>query len=237
MALTRSCPACGGAAPAHAEFCPGCLSSLPALPVPTADSPLPDVAARPALAACALHRDKLAVGTCPSCGTFFCLECVPDAAERDEAECPTCRASQQGRDGPEQVRRLFRDLAAGMAIFIGIEFFFGALLPALAVVDPEPAIRAVGMLIGGFVVCLPLLIAAAVTWLAQSRIAGWLGLSMELAILVFDLVATGAMTLVWPVLLVIPVVGVFQLWHASQLRKRLAAERHSAQASLAGPAT
>lgn len=51
-------------------------------------------------ARCAHHRDREAAARCPSCGKFFCRECITEHAGR--VLCSTCLVAQAGGSKPRR---------------------------------------------------------------------------------------------------------------------------------------
>lgn len=80
-----------------------------------------------AAARCRIHPDREAVACCPSCGKFFCRECVTEAAGR--LVCAAClraaAAAVSGRRHPRwEVLRLVTQTGLGLTLIWLL--FYGA---------------------------------------------------------------------------------------------------------------
>jgi hypothetical protein len=72
---------------------------------------------------CLNHRDREAVARCPSCGDFFCRECVTEHEGR--VMCAKCLAGVAGRaDGKRSKISFARPILALVSFLFACLFFF-----------------------------------------------------------------------------------------------------------------
>lgn len=113
--------------------------------------------------------------TCRQCGAFYCAPCLPQGAK--PVLCSRCNTTLAVREGPEELRRLFRGLwlpplilgTGAILLFTLLGFAFGRRFP-------EDTIK--GAMIGA-AVGMPFILAALVIALTRSLTVAWIGVVFE----------------------------------------------------------
>jgi hypothetical protein len=166
---------------------------------------------------CPEHPTLPAAGTCSRCGAFYCIRCVPEAAQVKQAMCPRCQSTQAVREAPEKIRGLFRELWISPLV-MGV----GVLLSFVALGLSGRGAEMIGGAVIGVIASLPFFVVALLLGLTRSIAVAWVGFVLELLMLLMMLL--GGVSCFVLVMAIVPVMTVLQISKVRELQALLKAQ-------------
>ncbi|WP_375771000.1 hypothetical protein NR798_08890 [Archangium gephyra] len=142
-------------------------------------APVPSAEPSEESARCPRHAHLPVAGTCGSCGTFYCIECVPDAATRTSTLCPDCEVSREVREAPERIDAILRELSSSLVVLAIL--VMGFWLVAALHFQENP--RLLFVFLEGLLIALPFGLSAALIRTKRRMWAVWLGFVFETAVM------------------------------------------------------
>lgn len=172
--------------------------------------PVPPEAAR-----CAVHTETLSASTCPRCGRFCCVRCIPKPGEK--ALCPACERTTRVQQNPEDLKRISREVKASFFFAALVAAGFGVGLPLVVAGENLDAV----LLVPGGCLTFMLTMCAVVFAFTELRFIAWFAIVLEaiVALLVFTLAQGKCLS--WPII-AFPIVTVMRLRRWNELKAEAA---------------
>jgi O-antigen ligase len=146
-----------------------------------------------------------AAGTCSTCGSFYCIRCVPEAATVQTAQCPRCRVSLAVREAHEKIESLFNKLWVA-PLLMGMLAPFAFVILASSAWGPGRSFTlglATGLLLFVVAILIPVTRSLKVAWIC----------------VVLDLLVLGLMILLKGLGGVTLVLALAPIWTAARIQK------------------
>ena len=165
----------------------------------------------PEAARCAVHPDRASASTCPRCGRFCCLECIPRS--REKTLCPACQRITRQQLLPGELKRVRREVKTSFFFFAAFAFALGTVMPLMLFPEMSP----VWPIFGGLAT-LALAGCATLYALTNVRYFAWLAVFFEFiaALLLFAFALGNWIS--WPIV-AFPIVTIMRLRKLRDLKR------------------
>jgi hypothetical protein len=168
-------------------------------------------------------------GACIRCGTFYCIECVPDAARQPKSLCPACESTREEREAPAQLASIIRELWISIWVLGGLCFALiqvfqvSTQLEGVARLSHAPLSMVRGLIVWlGILSALPFVVTGGLLAATGRTLFAWMALVLEAVVLGGVLLFTARMSVTTVICVAVPLYTLARVLRLRQLRRIVA---------------